>query len=841
MSQREVYQVRVHLIEARQLRGRDSSNRYSVSPIARVKLLAGLHPREQFSTRYDKRSAVYIDKWMFFDDVQLNRKEFDEAKLEVTLIDDHAVFSSVEIGSVVFDIPKVYEADYHEIFGKWCGLLSDDTGVQLQGFVRLSVVVLKQGDEPKVHIPTELESEDASIFMGMPDVDQQANLLTVRIIRVEINPCGLSIPRPEAYLVLRFGNQELKTNRAIASYDPVIPSVMELPIYTPTLSDSIRIEVVDANSGDAIVAVAKLSLEELAADPLELQWVNMYGPRPLPATNVTARIFTSDEANFLDESNYRGRLLMYAAVDPTDDVTPKEKVTHLMHATLKDMEGMVSGEFIENYTLRADLFEGVGIDAGILDSVYVTLAWGRAEVKSTPRKPMQGTIRFESGVDDGYYEQMDEIVARGMPTYVAQQYDIFLHVYVAAPLGDRRIAYRRLKPSELAEPKWREGPQWLMLRADPLARSDMMVAGAMLQVGLRLGTEAEMKTTKRPLVRVPKLKPYELRANIYQAQGLQPADANGLADPYVRVSLAGAAETSAIVDKSLNPMWNQQIVFPVLLPSNLALAPKVLVTIFDSDTLLLIGPRGITDPPIAAAFAPVGAGQTVREFAKRELYRPGDRELAKPPEPFWLDLYDPHPDKGVDLGMLDDDAARRDLPKVGRLLCSFELIPVQDVKKEKAEGKALSIRKGVGSLQSTLPPPIPCRIELAIVGVRDLQPRRAGLATHKVSAPYVEFEYGDRSRGRTSERTAAAPTRATQLVHMRGPDANILETKYLHLELPAQHIFEPMLDVRVREGSKIFGALGGFDPIIGVCSINLGQLWARHRDLIRKDREEQAP
>ena len=143
----------------------------------------------------------------------------------------------------------------------------------------------------------------------------------------------------------------------------------------------------------------------------------------------------------------------------------------------------------------------------------------------------------------------------------------------------------------------------------------------MLLLALRFGTDKQVKAAapRRPHVRIPKLMRYELRANIYQARDLQPADENGLADPYVRVSLAGAAETSAIVDKSLNPMWNQQIVFPVLLPSNLALAPKVLVTIFDSDTLLLIGPRGITDPPIAAAFAPVGAGQTVREFAKREL------------------------------------------------------------------------------------------------------------------------------------------------------------------------------------------------------------------------------
>ena len=62
----------------------------------------------------------------------------------------------------------------------------------------------------------------------------------------------------------------------------------------------------------------------------------------------------------------------------------------------------------------------------------------------------------------------------------------------------------------------------------------------MLLLALRFGTDKQVKAAapRRPHVRIPKLMRYELRANIYQARDLQAADDNGLADPYVKVSLA---------------------------------------------------------------------------------------------------------------------------------------------------------------------------------------------------------------------------------------------------------------------------------------------------------------
>ena len=65
----------------------------------------------------------------------------------------------------------------------------------------------------------------------------------------------------------------------------------------------------------------------------------------------------------------------------------------------------------------------------------------------------------------------------------------------------------------------------------------------------------QVNTMGRKRRKIPKLRPYTLYANIFAATGLSPANDNGLADPYVRVSLAGVTERTQTIEASLNPMW----------------------------------------------------------------------------------------------------------------------------------------------------------------------------------------------------------------------------------------------------------------------------------------------
>ena len=70
-------------------------------------------------------------------------------------------------------------------------------------------------------------------------------------------------------------------------------------------------------------------------------------------------------------------------------------------------------------------------------------------------------VRFESDQPgkEGYYEQLEEIRVR-LPDDPNQQYDIFLHIYVATPLGDRRLGFKQFNARGLREDEgWSATPQ----------------------------------------------------------------------------------------------------------------------------------------------------------------------------------------------------------------------------------------------------------------------------------------------------------------------------------------------------------------------------------------------
>ena len=137
-----------------------------------------------------------------------------------------------------------------------------------------------------------------------------------------------------------------------------------------------------------------------------------------------------------------------------------------------------------------------------------------------------------------------------------------MHVYVETLTGHRRVAYKRYQTKSLqTSAGWDTGPQWTLLSADPEAKGELSVSGSMLLLSLRFGMKKDLAATPQGLkltnTKIPKMKGYELRANLFLAQGLTPADENGLADPYVRVSLRGTSAVSQVVNETLSPIWYQ--------------------------------------------------------------------------------------------------------------------------------------------------------------------------------------------------------------------------------------------------------------------------------------------
>ncbi|NWS16351.1 FR1L4 protein, partial [Pachyramphus minor] len=58
---------------------------------------------------------------------------------------------------------------------------------------------------------------------------------------------------------------------------------------------------------------------------------------------------------------------------------------------------------------------------------------------------------------------------------------------------------------------------------------------------------------------------FQLRAHLYQARGILPADDNGLSDPFARVVFSTHCQTTRMLEETLSPMWNELLLFDQLI------------------------------------------------------------------------------------------------------------------------------------------------------------------------------------------------------------------------------------------------------------------------------------
>ncbi|NXY63401.1 FR1L4 protein, partial [Callaeas wilsoni] len=58
---------------------------------------------------------------------------------------------------------------------------------------------------------------------------------------------------------------------------------------------------------------------------------------------------------------------------------------------------------------------------------------------------------------------------------------------------------------------------------------------------------------------------FQLRAHLYQARGILPADDNGLSDPFARVVFSTHCRTTRVLEETLSPMWNELLLFDQLI------------------------------------------------------------------------------------------------------------------------------------------------------------------------------------------------------------------------------------------------------------------------------------
>ncbi|XP_070555330.1 otoferlin-like isoform X1 [Ptychodera flava] len=263
--------------------------------------------------------------------------------------------------------------------------------------------------------------------------------------------------------------------------------------------------------------------------------------------------------------------------------------------------------------------------------------------------------------------------------------------------------------------------------------------------------------------------PFELRSHIYLARGLIGSDDSGLSDPFARVVLQDRCKSSQVIYETLNPTWNQTLVFEEVWffgsPQDVRRNPPMItIEIYDKDTVgkdEFIG-RTVANPVIK---------MTSESYTKPKY----------PPALEWFRLY------------------RGQVP-AGELLAAFELFQLNEsgislgaglpklYEEETNRGETIRRDLSLRGIEKVTPipsyiRPVLChyRLEVLFWGMREL--KRLQLLT--VDRPRVDIECAGHIISSTIiENTAKNPNFSNAV-------------KYIDVDLPEEDIYCPPITIRV--------------------------------------------
>ncbi|KAJ6247531.1 c2 calcium-dependent membrane targeting [Anaeramoeba flamelloides] len=611
------FQVRVHVIEARELKGKGKNG--LSDPLVQI----SIDGQKQHTKVFKNTSSCTFDH-LFFYDFKWKPQDFMKHKVLVQVMDSNTVKRNVLIGQYELDAAYVYGESDHEIWHKWLLLTDTDSSEGSQGYLKVSVIVLAPGDQEKTHQSDGIDDEEGdedsedlqSMILKPPNIDTQGYHLNVFCYRAEHLPKMDAFGKADPFFEVRFGgNKPIRTSVKKKNLNPVWNEVLRVPVFTPTLSNIIDLKLFDwekkSKSNDLISSTyfrfTDIQLEEMAP-----RWINFYGP---PKTSV-GTMFKKGQT---EETVYKGRALV--AINAEIEDSPKLGMGPTQSGKLPATDA---------YVFRLDLFEGTEFNASGMTSAFVELSIGPYELRSKRHRIKKGSVSWWEAVPEKVFT---------LPKDKSQCPDLFLNVYSKSKVAKRsRLGFIRIPFSECVG--FGHKPTWGSLIPDK--KSSAYVEGKVpgfIAYRLDIGQKRQADQVKRQKMIEQKLKKYELRMHIYQGRNLPPADKNGLSDPYCRIRIGKYSAKCKTIQETLNPTWFETVTMPVELPDPISYAPNVSVLCYDWDAASsddLLGRFDIKTVEIGQRF---------------------------PPSPKWHKLYMDNPEITF-----------------GEVLASFQLVPYEERK-----------------------------------------------------------------------------------------------------------------------------------------------------------------
>ncbi|XP_067138016.1 myoferlin-like isoform X1 [Centruroides vittatus] len=285
-NRKEKYQVRVKIIEGRQLSGAN------INPVCKV----SLHGVSK-QTRVVKSS---VNPW--WDEIFFFHLETSPADLYSETIDFHvnnarAFRSNTLLGSFKLDLGIIYEQPEHVFLNKWLLLGStDDTVSRAMGYLKFSAVVLGPGDEcPNLATPEHKEDDDvesnlllasgvqlkpASFIIDvyqaidLPQMDSSVTDGVKKMLHVERKKDLV-----DPYLAVVFAGHKVQSTIIHGKDHPEWNERIFLDFQFPSMCEKIKLVLTDWDrlTEDDIIATYLMSINHISA-PGEYGYLPTYGP-----------------------------------------------------------------------------------------------------------------------------------------------------------------------------------------------------------------------------------------------------------------------------------------------------------------------------------------------------------------------------------------------------------------------------------------------------------------------------------------------------------------------------------------------------------------------------------
>lgn len=739
------YQIQVHVIEARDLKGEDLSG--SSDPVCHIEIMG---KKKKSSVKKNTLGCVY-DERFYFHFTSIGREQLSQAAVKFSVFDANQIMRDTLIGVHQIDLMNIYYKPQHELYRQWIALMdydnSSDKGVQ--GFLLVSVSVIGPGQRPPIHdreseINKELSGDASTLVLLPPSIEQHLHFLVVSVYQAEDLPAMdssgiLTAAGIDAFVRVDFaGNPKCKTSvvtvKGEKRLSPIFLEELWIPVMVPTMAERISISVWDWDRGRAndLVGQASYSFAKVLALNSNKRWLNIYGP---PLTNVSKK-----ESNSILTSNqhlascYRGRILTSLRVE----TQPSQDEAEVPHT--KEVEEETWEEDLPEtlrYVLRAIFIMGTDIPdfRTVLgkSKLQIRISIGSYQLESEPASVKSGRITWS---------ETKEKRAIVLPADYTQLPDVFINLCRDTEKdGYLSVAFARIKASDLISQEFEQPSVWVSLTEEFARRQTRHAIGKNTFPGsilLRLGFGREEVAARKAWTHdydlINQTTPCQLRVHVFQCKNLIRSDSN----PYVEVNFNGISRRTRRKSKSSDPLFYETLLFDVEIPTENRYAPQISYRV-------MYGRKDLI-------------GSVRLGFAEHAIKTSSSAQEA--PRPQWHDL---------STSISNDVSSEH----AGQILTSIQVI------------EKLSKTQTIPSPASIIPKFRDAWIDITALGVRDMKP----FHFMKIQRPYLTIRVaGMKSKRKRSTAPSNKPN---------GPNANFLERLILPVQLPNDPLYSPQLKLEV--------------------------------------------